>query len=156
MNINITLLIQIVAFILLIWFIKRLLWAPVINVLEQRRVKISEGLSAAEKSKEELQQAEQQAKEVLQIARDDAVKIIDQAEKRYSEIVESAKEDANIQVQKIRHDAENEIKQELVKTKENLRMNFASLLSLGVKKIIAKEVNADNHLDVVESLIKKI
>ena len=91
MSINATLLIQMIAFMLLIWFVNKVLWAPLSKLMEDRQNKIADGLSAAEKGKHELELAEQKAKDVLKDAKTQAQNILGQAEKRGSEIVEDAK-----------------------------------------------------------------
>ncbi|MBD3611184.1 MAG: F0F1 ATP synthase subunit B, partial [Hydrogenovibrio crunogenus] len=88
MSINATLLIQIIAFVLLIWFVNKVLWGPLSKLMEDRQKKIADGLSAAEKGKHELELAEQRAKEVLKEAKAKAQNVLSQAEKRGYEIVE--------------------------------------------------------------------
>jgi hypothetical protein len=66
-SINATLLIQIIAFVLLIWFVNKMLWGPLSKLMEDRQKKIADGLSAAEKGKHELELAEQKAKDVLKL-----------------------------------------------------------------------------------------
>ena len=49
MNINITLLAQIVVFCLLVLFTMKYVWPPIAQALDQRANKIAEGLAAAER-----------------------------------------------------------------------------------------------------------
>lgn len=49
MNINVTLFAQIVAFVLMIWFVNKVLWGPFTSLLAQRQKRIADGLAAAEK-----------------------------------------------------------------------------------------------------------
>ena len=57
MSITATLFIQIIVFLILIWFTMRFIWPPIIAALDTRAKKVAEGLSAADKAKAELANA---------------------------------------------------------------------------------------------------
>ncbi|BBP47102.1 ATP synthase subunit b [Thiosulfatimonas sediminis] len=156
MSINATLLIQIIAFVLLIWFVNKVLWGPLSKLMEERRKKIADGLSAAEKGKHELELAEQKAKEVLKEAKAQAQNVLSQAEKRGSEIVEDAKVKATEEADRIKASAQAEIEQEVSRAREQLRKEVASIAVSGAEKILNKEVNAAAHNDMLEALVKQI
>ncbi len=156
MSINATLLIQMIAFVLLIWFVNKVLWAPLSKLMEDRQKKIADGLSAAEKGKHELELAEQKAKEVLKDAKTQAQNVLSQAEKRGSEIVEDAKVKAAEEADRIKASAQAEIEQEVSRAREGLRKEVASIAISGAEKILKKEVDAATHNDMLETLVKSI
>ena len=156
MSINATLLIQIIAFIVLIWFVNKVLWGPLSKLMEERQKKIADGLSAAEKGKHELELAEQKAKEVLKDAKSQAQNILSQAEKRSSEIVEDAKVKAAEEADRIKASAQAEIEQEVSRAREDLRKEVAGIAISGAEKILAKEIDAAAHNDMLEALVKEI
>ncbi|MDR9498748.1 MAG: F0F1 ATP synthase subunit B [Hydrogenovibrio sp.] len=156
MSINATLLIQIIAFVLLIWFVNKVLWGPLSKLMEDRQKKIADGLSAAEKGKHELELAEKRAKEVLKDAKSQAQTVLSQAEKRGSEIVEDAKIKATEEAERIKQSAQAEIEQEVSRAREELRKEVSALVVDGAEKILKKEVNAATHNDMLESLVKSI
>jgi len=155
-SINATLLIQIIAFIVLIWFVNKVLWGPLSKLMEDRQKKIADGLSAAEKGKHELELAEQKAKEVLKDAKAQAQNVLSQAEKRSSEIVEDAKVKAAEEADRIKASAQAEIEQEVSRAREELRKEVATIAISGAEKILAKEVDAATHNDMLEALVKQI
>ncbi|NPA71453.1 MAG: F0F1 ATP synthase subunit B [Gammaproteobacteria bacterium] len=156
MSINATLLIQMIAFMLLIWLVNKVLWAPLSKLMEDRQKKIADGLSAAEKGKHELELAEQKAKDLLKDAKLQAQNILGQAEKRGSEIVEDAKVKATEEADRIKASAQAEIEQEVSRAREGLRKEVASIAISGAEKILGKEVDAAAHNDMLETLIKSI
>jgi len=155
-SINATLLIQMIAFMLLIWLVNKVLWAPLSKLMEDRQKKIADGLSAAEKGKHELELAEQKAKDLLKDAKLQAQNILGQAEKRGSEIVEDAKVKATEEADRIKASAQAEIEQEVSRAREGLRKEVASIAISGAEKILGKEVDAAAHNDMLETLIKSI
>ncbi len=65
MNINLTIIGQLLAFSVFVWFTMRFVWPPLSDALETRRKKIAEGLAAAERGQNEQRLAEERAKEVI-------------------------------------------------------------------------------------------
>ncbi len=156
MSINATLLIQIVAFVLLIWFVNKVLWGPISKLMEERQKRIADGLSAAEKGKRELEMAEKRAKEVLKDAKEQAQNIIGQAEKRANEIVDDAKTKAQEEAERVRAGAQAELAQEVAAAREQLRTEVASLAAAGAGQILAREIDAKSHQDILDRLVKQI
>lgn len=156
MNITVTLIGQMVAFVLLIWFVNKVLWGPVSKLMEDRQKRIADGLSAADKGKHELEMAEKHAKEVLKSAKDQAAGIIAQAQKRANEIVEEAKEDARAEGERIVVAAQAEIEREINQAKEKLRSQVAEIAIAGAEKVLKKEINAKTHSEMLNDLATQI
>ena len=156
MNITVTLFAQIIAFVLLIWFVNRVLWGPASKMLEDRQKRIADGLAASEKGKHDLELAEKRVKEVLQEAKTRASEIIAQAEKRANDMVEEAKSGAREEAERIITAANAEIDREVNRAKEGLRSQVASVAIAGASKILKKEVDAKAHAELVKDLVAQI
>jgi F-type H+-transporting ATPase subunit b len=156
MNINLTLLVQMIAFGVFVAFCMKYVWPPIMKALEERTAKIAEGLAAAERGKEEQQLGEQRALEVMKEAKSSAADIVSQAQKRYNEILDEAKRDAQAEAERIRTAAHAEIEQEANRAREDLRERMAQLALAAAEKILQKEVDAKAHKDLVESFAKQI
>jgi len=155
-SINATLIIQMIAFVLLIWFVNKVLWGPMSKLMEDRQKRIADGLSAAEKGKHELELAEKRAKDVLKDAKLQAQNVLSQAEKRGSEIVEDAKVKAAEEAERIKAAAQADIEQEISRAREQLRREVATLVVSGAEKILGKEVDAKAHNEMLDALVKQI
>ncbi|MBT8438419.1 MAG: F0F1 ATP synthase subunit B [Gammaproteobacteria bacterium] len=156
MNINLTLIGQLVTFVVFVWFTMKYVWTPIMGALEARRKEIADGLAAAERGQHEQQLAQERAKEALHEAKQQAAEIINQAHKRANEIVDEAKHDAKAEGDRILTAAQAEIEQELNRSREALREKVAILVVSGAEKILQKEINADAHKDVVENVAGQI
>jgi F-type H+-transporting ATPase subunit b len=75
MDINATLLGQVLVFVILIWFSVKFIWPPLVKAIEDRQKKIAEGLAAAERGQNELQNAHGEAQSIVAAAREQAKKI---------------------------------------------------------------------------------
>jgi F-type H+-transporting ATPase subunit b len=156
MNINLTLIGQLVTFVVFVWFTMKYVWTPIMGALEARRKEIADGLAAAERGQHEQELAQERAKEALHEAKQQAAEIVNQAHKRANEIVDEAKHDAKAEGDRILTAAQAEIEQELNRSREALREKVAILVVSGAEKILQKEINADAHKDVVENVAGQI
>lgn len=156
MNITVTLIGQMIAFIILIWFVNKVLWGPLSKVMNDRQARIADGLSAADKGKHELEMAEKRAKEVLKESKDKAAEIITQAEKRANEIVEESQNTAKTEAQRIVDAAQADIERQLNQAKEELRAQVSAIAVAGAGKVLKREVDAAAHNDLLKDLATQI
>jgi len=156
MNINLTLIGQLISFVVFVWFTMKFVWTPIMNALEQRRKEIADGLAAAERGQHEQELAEKRAVEQLHEAKQQAAEIVNNAHKRANEIIEEAKNDAKAEGDRILTAANAEVEQEINRAKEALRERVAELVISGAQKVLQKEINADVHKDVVEQTAARI
>jgi len=151
-NITATLIIQIIVFMILIWVTMRFIWPPVIAALDARAKKVAEGLSAADKAKTELANANKRIEQQLAAARDDAAKRLADAERLAQQMIEEAKGKASEEGAKIIAQARAEAEQEAMKAREALRSQVAALAVKGAEQILRREVNAGVHADLLNRL----
>jgi F-type H+-transporting ATPase subunit b len=151
-SINATLIIQLIVFLILVWFTMKFIWPPVTAALDERAKKIADGLSAADKAKAELSAANKRVEQQLSAARDDAAKRLADAERLAQSMVEEAKGRANEEAAKIVAAARAEALQESAKAREALRDNVATLAVKGAEQILKREVNAGVHADLLNRL----
>ncbi|MBA1444624.1 MAG: F0F1 ATP synthase subunit B [Chromatiales bacterium] len=156
MNINLTLIGQLLSFMVFVWFTMKFVWTPIMGALEVRKKEIADGLAAAERGQHEQELAKERAKGVLHEAKAQAAEIVAQAQKRGAEIVDEAKGSARTEGERILTAAQAEIEQETNRAREHLRGKVAELAIAGAEKILKKEINAETHRDIVDGLAKEI
>jgi F-type H+-transporting ATPase subunit b len=156
MNINATLIGQMITFAIFVWFCMKYVWPPIMAALEERKTKIADGLAAAERGKHEQELAQQRAKDVIKEAKEEAAGILAQAQKRASEIVEEAKDTARVEAERIVTAANAEIEQEVNRAKETLRGQVVSLAVAGAGKVIDRELDASAHDALLQDLVSQI
>jgi F-type H+-transporting ATPase subunit b len=147
-----TLIVQMIVFLILVWFTMKFVWPPITAALDDRAKKIAEGLSAADKAKSELAVANQRVEQQLSAARDDAAKRLADAERLAQQMIEEAKSRASDEGAKIVAAAKAEAEQESVKAREALREQVAVLAVKGAEAILKREVNAGVHADLLNRL----
>jgi len=138
-NINATLIIQIVVFIILWWFTARFVWPPITKALDERSRRISDGLAAADRAKADLAAAELRVQEEIKTARAGAAELRTAAERQAAVLLEQARADAS----RIVADA---------RVKDQLREEVAQLAVAGATRILRREVDARVHAQLLADL----
>jgi F-type H+-transporting ATPase subunit b len=151
-NLNATLIAQIVVFMILWWFTMKFVWPPITKALDERASKIADGLAAADKAKLELANANKSVQEQLNQSRDEIAKRLSDAEKRGLMLVDEAKARALAEAAKIVSDAQAEASQLVVQAREALREQVAGLAVKGAEQILRREVSAQVHADLLSRL----
>lgn len=152
MNLNATLLAQIVVFAILWWFTMKFVWPPITKALDDRAKKVADGLAAADKAKLELQSANKRVEDQLVQSRNETAKLLADAEKRAQAIVDEAKRRAEDEGAKIVAAAKAEAEQQSIQAREALRSQVAVLAVKGAEQILKREVNAGVHAELLTRL----
>ena len=152
MNINATLFAQAIVFAILVWFTMKFVWPPIAKALDERALKISDGLAAAEKAKTELAVANKRVEEELSKSRNESATRLADAERRAQTLIEEAKARATEEAVKIVAAARQEAEAEAFKAREALRDEVAALAVKGAEQILQREVNASVHAEMLTRL----
>ncbi|MEC7865495.1 MAG: F0F1 ATP synthase subunit B [Pseudomonadota bacterium] len=156
MNFNFTLIGQLLAFILFVWFCMRYIWPPMLRILEEREKEIADGLNAASEGKRELEEASVKKKEILKDAKEEAAELINQAGQRANQLVEDAKTSAQKEAEKIKVSAQNDLEQNTKRAREELRSEVAILAVAGAEKILNSEIDEKKNSDLIDELTKEL
>ncbi len=156
MNINLTLIIQMIVFLLLVFFTMSYIWPPLMRAVEERQKKIAQGLAAADRGEQELQQARQGAEAILREARERAGQIIDQAQHRANDILEEARSSAGQEGQRLVASAQQQIGLEASRAREALRREVGEIVVAAASKLLEREIDASAHRDLIDQLAAQI
>ncbi|MGN6087021.1 F0F1 ATP synthase subunit B [Trinickia sp.] len=152
MNLNATLIAQMVVFLILAWFTMKFVWPPMVKALDERAKKIADGLAAAEKGKTELEAAHKRVDQELAQARNDGQQRIADAEKRALAVAEEIKANAQAEAARMIAQAKAEADNQVVKARESLRTEVATLAVKGAEQILKREVDQAAHAELLNQL----
>ena len=156
MDINITLIGQTIAMIVFVWFCMKFIWPPLLGAIEERQEKIAEGLAAADKGQERLEQATAEAEEIISEARKAATGILDQAHARANEIIADGKSDGVKERERQLVAAKADIEQETNRAREELRTQVSSIAVASAEKILEREIDDKQHQDILGKLAQEL
>ncbi|GHE96206.1 F0F1 ATP synthase subunit B [Thalassotalea profundi] len=156
MSINATLIGELIAFIVFVWFCMKFVWPPLNDAIEARQKKIIDGLAASDRAAKDLELAQEKATAQLKEAKAEAAGIVDAAKKREAKIVEEAAEKAEAEKAKIIAAGYAEIENERNQVKEELRKQVAVLAIAGAERILERSIDAAEHSDILDKLVAEL
>ena len=156
MNFNFTLVGQLLAFILFVWFCMKYVWPPMLKILEEREKEIADGLNAASEGRRELEEANARKEKILGEAKKEAADLVGQANQRANQLVEEAKTSAQEEAEKIKASAQNDIEQSAKRAREELRSEVATLAVAGAEKILNSEIDEKKNSELIDELTKEL
>ena len=156
MDINLTLIGQTIAMIVFVWFCMKYIWPPLLAAIEERQERIAEGLAAADKGQEKLEQASTEAERIVADARKQATGILDQAHARANEIIAEGKADGAKERDRQLAAAKAEIEQEMNRAREELRGEVSAIAIASAEKILKREIDASAHQDILGKLAQEL
>lgn len=156
MNINASLFVQMVVFLLGAWVTMKYIWPPLIHAIEERQKKIADGLAAANKGEKALAVATEQGQAIEAAARARVSTIVADGEKRALAIVEDAKAQAQVEADRIIESAKAEADVQVQRARDQLRDQVADLAVQGAEQILAREVDKTVHAQLLDQLKAKL
>jgi F-type H+-transporting ATPase subunit b len=155
-NINLTLIGQMIAFICFVLFCMKYVWPPILAAMAEREKKIADGLAAADRASHDLELAKEKAVERLTEAKHEAAGIIDAANKRGNQLVEEAKNTAVTEADRVKASAQAEIEQETNRAREQLRGQVAALSLAGAEKVLGSAIDQQAHAELLDKLAAEL
>jgi F-type H+-transporting ATPase subunit b len=155
-NINLTLIVQMVVFAVLVWSTMKWIWPTILATMQERQRKIAQGLAAAEKGEQSLANARGEADAIIREARERANQIIDHAQHRANELVEEAKGSATSEGARLVQAAQQQIELDTTRARESLRREVAGIAVGAASKLLGREIDARTHADLLDKLATQI
>lgn len=155
MNLNATLIGQLIAFALFVWFCMKFVWPPIINAIETRQSQIANALASAEAAKEQADTKNLVEQELLS-AKVQAQEILDAANKRRNEVLDEVKAEAEELKAKIIAQGYAEVEAERKRVQEELRVKVASLAVAGAEKIVGRSIDEAANNDIIDKLVAEL
>lgn len=156
MSINATLIAQMITFGILIWFTMKFIWPPLTTAIDDRAQRISEGLSAAERARKELADADVHVALEIKKGHAQALVIVDKAHQQATQIVEKAKQDALAEAGRQKAVAVAEIDSMAHRAREALRAQVGALAIAGAERILRREIDANAHKALLDELVAEL
>ena len=156
MNINLTLITQMLVFGIVIWIVMKFIWPIILGAMDEREKKIASGLAAAEQGQKDLSEAKSRAEDVVKEARTRALAIESQARTQANLIIEEARKAASLEGEKALASAKSQIELESNRARDALRGQVVSLAVAGAKRVLEKEIDQKAHGELLDQIAAKL
>ena len=156
MNINATLLAQAVVMIVFVAICWKYIYPPILEIMQERQKKISDGLEAAKKADDSLEEAQLAFDQEINKAKVEAAEILEKANSRASQIVNDATAKAEVEAEKILSSASKTIENDVNKAKEELRQKMSELIIDTSEKILGDEISSEKHQELLRKAASEL
>lgn len=146
---------QLISFSLVAYLLNRFAYKPILNVLDERRKRIAEGLENAQKIKQELAAAEVRYQEILKQANQEAQRIIDEARAASSSLSEKGKQDAIAEAEHIIAKAREVTALEHSQMFASLKRELGRLVIDTTSKVTGKVLTAEDQARLSEEAVRE-
>ena len=156
MDINLTLLGEMITFGILVWFTMRYIWPPITKAISERQQKIADGLANAERAVHSLDLARHESIKILQTARSDANDLMDKAHQQVTRILEDGHSKAHHETERLHALAKTEIAQEKSNATYQLRQETAEIAVRLAEKILRQQMDATTQNRLMQRLVEDL
>tara|TARA_B100000575_G_C22844691_1_gene494803 strand:+ start:141 stop:641 length:501 start_codon:yes stop_codon:yes gene_type:complete len=131
---------QTLLFVVLVVFLKKYAWKPILSAVEDREEGIKDALASAVKAKAEMESLNADNERVLLEAKQERDKLLKEARETKDYIIKEAKEKANVEADRLMSSAKEQIANEKIKAITELKKTVASLSIDIAEKVLKSEL----------------
>jgi len=144
---------QLINFVLLLIIFRLLLYKPLLNMLDQRKKRIQEGIQASDESKRRLSETEQETAKEMDRARQEGQGLIAQAQQAANRLREEETKRARAEAEQLIARARGEIALERDAAIAELPRALAGLAVTAAERVIKKEIDAGTHRQLIDEVL---
>ena len=153
-NLN-ALIVQLLAFLILIGLLWRYAYRPIVNALDQRSERVRSSMEQADRIERQLAETESRNQEILAEARREAQQIVAQArevgDRQIAQARDAAREEADRQLQQ----SLAQLRAEEQRAKQELRQEYADLVIRAASRVVRQELDPQKHLQLIETTLSE-
>jgi F-type H+-transporting ATPase subunit b len=149
------LIVQLLAFLILVFLLGRYAYRPIVNALDQRSERVRSSMEQADRIERQLAETETRNQQILTEARREAQQIIAQArevgDRQIAQARDVAREEADKQLQL----SLAQLRAEEQRAKQELRQQYADLVIRAASRVVRQELDPQKHLQLIESTLRE-
>jgi len=146
---------NILAFAVLVFFVKRFMWKHVTNFVDARQKALNEELDLAAKEREYAKTLQEQShKDYEQMKEETRLlkeKLTLEAYKQQEELIVGAKKEAKRRLEQ----ADKDIEFEITQANEQIKQSIKEIAFAAAEKIVKREIDESVHQDIIDELVKE-
>lgn len=147
--------IQIIAFLIMFWVLKRYGWQPLLDVLEARRKKIQDEFDSIAAQKEDVKSLNEQYEAKLKEVHAEGRKKIQEAIAEGHQISLKIQQDAQSQAKEIITKAKAEISSEISQANNQLKNDIVNLVMDTTEKILQKKLDDSSQKKLIADFVEE-
>ena len=150
------LLLQSVAFLLLLLILKKFVYPPLLKMLDNYERNIKEAREAANVTKQQADQAQVEVDKMLKVARKEAGEIVMSAKDEAVALVETADKRSKERSERLVQTAREDIQKEVLAAKKALRDETLDLIVDATEKVVGRNLSEITDKKVISSTLNEV
>ena len=147
---------QVVNFLVIIFVLQKLLFKPILTMLEKRRREIADGVELTAKLKDEEEKLIVKQEKALNKAREDALAIIEDAKKQAKEVEKELLAEAHVQAAAIIARAKQEAEETHKSSKKAIAGEAIDLAVVMAKRLLSSVMGAKEQHALISKRVKDL
>jgi len=143
-------------FLLVLWILGKFAWKPILNMLEERRKKITDEFASIDEEKAKVAELtaeyEGKLKDIDNERRQRLVEAVDEGKKIAEEIKAAAREEAKEAGTK----AKDELERDVAKAKVQLKNDMIAMTVSATEKILREKLDDAKHREMISNFIDSV
>lgn len=153
---NGTFIAEIVAFVVVLFFVAKYLLPPLNRMLAERQDAIRAELVAADEAKAEAEAADADRRAALEHARTQAREIVEQAQRTAERLAEEARDRGQREYDRLVTSADAEVRLARQRALEEAAQHLGELVVEVVERIIGREMDRAAHRDLIQEAVEAL
>lgn len=149
------LVLQIVAFLLLVWLLGKYVYPVFLRIIDEREKKIEASVKAAEIAEQKAESAQEEVAALLKEARKEAKEIVTTAKDEATAMVEASDAKAKARADKIVKNAHDQLEKDVVAARKALHNDTIELVALATEKVVGNLADAKLDKKIIETAVKE-
>ncbi|WAW15070.1 F0F1 ATP synthase subunit B [Peptostreptococcus equinus] len=136
--------------------LKKILFKPVLKILDEREQSIKNSIEVGEKAKEEGLKFKEEYETKLNTATNEGHQIVENAKQRAEKKYESIVDEARVEAENIKTKAYDNIEKDKQKAFNDIKNEISEMAVMAASKIIEKDLDENKHKDLIDDFIKEV
>lgn len=149
------LIVQLLAFLILILLLRRFAYRPLLNVLDQRAERVRTSMEQADRIERQLAETETRNQQILQEARREAQQIVANAREVGDRQISQAREVARDEAEKQLQQSLAQLRAETQQARMELRQEYADLVIRAASRVVRQELDPQKHLQLIDTTLRE-
>lgn len=147
---------QVVNFLVIIFVLQKLLYKPILTMLEKRRAEIADGVARTAKLKSEEEKLKEMTEKALAKAREDALSIIEDAKKQAKEVEKELVAEAHAQAAAVIARGKLEAEEAHKSAKKAIAGEAVDLAVVMAKRLLSSVMGAKEQHALISKRVKDL
>lgn len=147
---------QVLNFLLIFFLLKKFLYKPLLQTMQNRKLRIAEGLTYAKEAEERLEKIKEEEAKILKQAQTQAQKMLTDTKQQTQDMLKVAHDETRKQTEKMMAEAKAQIEEESMKAEKRLAQTVNTLALQYLQKTVGELFTEKDQQEVMEKAMKKL